>query len=115
VVNYLKQTQSLWLWLHTQELEFVRTGDISVLNLGFHGVDPARSCAAALDEIRNGDQHAAARVARHDWHNCVLDAGGEQIGSYPKGVWRSFTESRGIQERILSTKSIESKAVGPEE
>ena len=76
VVSYLKRQRSFWLWLDSQELAFVETGDLGALQTAFDEIDPQNSCTAILERIRNAkDQKEAWHLACHDWHNCVLKAG----------------------------------------
>jgi hypothetical protein len=104
VVSYLKKQRSFWLWLDSQELAFVETGDLGALQLPFDEIDPQNSCSAILERIRNAkDQKEAWHLACHDWHNCVLKAGYKRFGPYPKKAWQAFLAAYGIREQILST------------
>ncbi len=106
VVSYLKRRQSFWLWLDRQELAFFETGDVTVLQSLFDQIDPKSSCGAALEAVHKAkDQNAAWRLVCFDWHNCVLKAGEERIGPYPKDAWRSFLTEHGIREHIISTEA----------
>jgi len=104
VVSYLKRQRSFWLWLDSQVLAFVETGDLGALQMACDEIDPQNSCSAILERIRNAkDQKEAWHLACHDWHNCVLTAGYKRFGPYPTNAWRSFLAAYGIREHIKST------------
>jgi hypothetical protein len=104
VVSYLKRQRSFWLWLDSQELAFVETGDLGVLQTAFDEIDPQNSCSATLERIRNAkDQKESWHLACHDWRNCVLKAGYKRFGPYPTNAWQSFLAAYGIREHITST------------
>jgi hypothetical protein len=105
VVSYLRRQQSFWLWLDTQKLAFLETGDVGTLQSRFEDiVEPQKSCGEVVRRIRDAKSHKEAwHLACFDWHNCVLDAGDAKIGPYPKQAWQSFLAAYGIREQIGST------------
>jgi hypothetical protein len=96
VVQYLKDLQSLWLWLAQQELAFLKSGKLPQTE--YNGVG-LRMCEVRPSE----DKPRMCHEVFHGWHNCVINTVGKQLGSYPKEKWKAFLDSFGIQERIEST------------
>jgi hypothetical protein len=105
VVSYLRRQQSFWLWLDSQKLAFLETGDVGTLQSRFEDiVDPQKSCGEVLRRIRNAKNHKEGwHLTCFDWHSCVLHAGDNKIGPYPKQAWRSFLAAYGIREQIGSS------------
>jgi hypothetical protein len=104
VVSYLKRQRSFWLWLESQKLAFVETGDLGALQTAFDEIDPKSTCGTILEGIRNAkDQKTAWHLAFFDWHSCVSRASEKRRGPYPKNAWQSFLAAYGISENIKST------------
>lgn len=96
VVQYLKDLQSLWLWLAQQELAFLRSGKLPQTE--YKGVD-LRKC-----EVRNSeDKLQLCHDVSHRWHNCAINSVGKRLGSYPKEKWKAALDALGIKERLEST------------
>lgn len=96
VVQYLKDLQSLWLWLAQQELAFLKSGKLPQTE--YNGID-LRMCEVRTSE----DKPRMCHEVFHRWHNCAINTVEKQLGSYPKEKWKAFLDSFGIQERIEST------------
>jgi hypothetical protein len=104
VVRYLRRVQSLWYWIDTQQIAFLQTGDVSVLEQKYDDVDPRKSCAKPVDKIRSSQSRAeAVNAACYGWGNCVNAAGKKKIGPYPEEAWKTFLSAYAIQEHIIST------------
>lgn len=104
IVAYLIRVRRFWLWSETQQLEFIKTGQIAALSGSYDKVDPEVDCTAALQQIQKAKSQAeSSHLARFEWSNCVWDAEQKQIGFYPKDQWKAFLASYGIREKILST------------
>ncbi|MEX2147224.1 MAG: hypothetical protein WED01_09460 [Candidatus Rokuibacteriota bacterium] len=102
VVDYLKRSLALSLWLEETRLAYYQSWDEQVLGRPYGGVEPARECRAALQAV------AAARTKedRHhrveqDWHNCVNSAARRDLGAYPEPAWQAFLVAYGIRERLV--------------
>lgn len=105
VVLYVRRIQSFGLWRDTQLLAFEKSGDLSVLESQFDGINPKVSCSKVLDRIRNAEGHAeASHLGRFDWFNCVWHAESKQIGEYPKSAWEKFLSAHGIREHYIEEK-----------
>jgi len=104
VAAYLRHLQSLWLWLGSQELDFLANGNGNALEATFDGVNPKHDCKEAIDKIalaRNREE--ACELVHHDWNNCVNSIGQKRLGAYPEAVWQKFLDDNGIRVRALST------------
>ena len=97
VVIYLNNLQSFWLWQAQQELVFLKSG--TAPDTEFTGVDLDR--CQVHPETLPGTQ--ACNQAFYTWHNCADNTVREQLGEYPKHVWKAFLDAYGIQERVEST------------
>lgn len=96
VVQYLKDLQSLWLWMAQQELAFLNSGKLPQTE--YKGVD-LRIC-----EVRNSeDTRRMCHEVFHRWHNCAINSVGKRLGSYPKEKWKAALDALGIKERLEST------------
>ena len=93
VVRYLRGLQSFWLWLTQQKLAFLKSGKLPPAE--YNGLD-LRACQVSTDKAPGCSQ------IFHPWHNCANNELMKRIGSYPKGKWKAFLDSFGIQERIES-------------
>lgn len=96
VVMYLKDLQSLWLWVEEQELEFVQSSKPP--DLDYKGIDLA-SCQQHFRDARNGQ---ACQVFS-DWHSCTNELVQAKLGRYPAQNWEAFLAAYGIQEKVEST------------
>jgi hypothetical protein len=100
VVAYLRKLQSMYLWMHQQELTFLQTNDIAVLERRYGEVDPKKSCDSVIQRIRGtNDLTLRSHIARSDWYNCVLAPAQKELGPYPLDQWKSFLRAYGIQEQ----------------
>ena len=91
------------LWLEETKLEFYQSGDVNVLRRRYGEMEPARGCAAALEQVQRGIQ---SNNAQYDmvvlpWHNCVNDLFRRRLGDYPMAAWQRFLSKWGIQERLV--------------
>jgi hypothetical protein len=92
----------LWLWKETKKLEFVKTGNVSVLEQECDRVAPKQGCALVLDRIRKAENRIKAlHIEQSDWGNCVGRLIEQQVGSYPEQEWNSFLRNYGIQKHIM--------------
>jgi hypothetical protein len=102
IVAYLKTIQQFAFWRGSQELAYLRTGDVTPLESQFGGVSPKTSCAKELQGIRVApDKGTANKIARFDWVNCVWKAEMDQIGPYPKDAWQTFLAAHAIREKPI--------------
>ena len=104
IVAHLIRVRRFWLWSETQQLEFIKSGQIAALSGSYDRVDPEVDCAASLQQIREAKSQAeSSHLAQFEWSNCVWDAEQKKIGLYPKEQWKAFLASYGIREKILTT------------
>ena len=100
VVAYLRRLQSVYLWMHQQELSFLQTNDVTILEMKYGEVDPRKSCDSDIQRIRSAnDPTLRSHLVRFDWYNCVLALAQRQLGPYPLEQWKSFLHAYGIQEQ----------------
>jgi hypothetical protein len=97
VVMYLKDLQSLWLWLGRQELEFLKSGKPPENEYKDTSLE---RCQVHTETIPKAQ---ACHQIFFNWHNCVNDTMRAKLGSYPKQQWKAFLDAYGIQERVKST------------
>jgi hypothetical protein len=103
VVTWLQSSLAFSLWLEETKLEFYQSGDVNVLRRRYGEMEPARGCAAALEQVQRG---VASNNAQYDmvvlpWHNCVNDMFRRRLGDYPMAAWQHFLSKWGIQERFV--------------
>lgn len=103
VVTWTQSSLAFSLWLEETKLEFYQTADVNVLRRRYGEMDPARGCAAALEQVQRA---ATAANAQYDmvvlpWHNCVNDQFRRRLGDYPIAAWQRFLSKWGIQERFV--------------
>jgi hypothetical protein len=77
-VMYLKDLQSLWLWLGEEELEFLKSGKAP--DPEYKGTDLSRYQVISAT-LENGQ---ACHQVFFDWHKCANDLVEAELGNYPK-------------------------------
>lgn len=97
VIMYLKDLQSLWLWLGEEELEFVKSGKPP--DIEYRRTDLSR-CQVNPETLNEGQ---ACHQVFIDWHKCTNDLMQAKLGSYPKQAWDAFLAAYGIREKVEST------------
>ncbi len=97
VVAYFKNSQSLWLWIGEQKLEFLKSNKAPETEYG--GTDLSR-CQVHPETL---DRAQACHQVNYVWDNCVVQKMTKEIGAYPTAQWKAFLDAYGIQERIEST------------
>lgn len=103
VVTWLQSSLAFSLWLEETKLEFYQSADVNVLRRRYGEMEPARGCAAALEQVQRG---VVSNNAQYDmvvlpWHNCVNDLFRRRLGDYPMAAWQRFLSKWGIQERFV--------------
>ena len=91
VVRYVKERQSVWLWMARQELEFLTKG-----TLPSHEY---KDWDLSACKVSPGPTKICYRVF-YDWHNCVNDEQGRRLGPYPTDKWKAFLDAIGVEERM---------------
>lgn len=97
VVMYLKDLQSVWLWLGEQELEFLKSGKAPENEYKDANLE---RCQVHTETVPRAQ---ACHQVFFNWHNCANDIMHTKLGSYPKEQWKAFLGAYGIQERLEST------------
>jgi hypothetical protein len=92
VVRYLRDLQSLWLWIAQQQLGFRKSGKLPEAE--YNGVDLACEVHASTDKAQLCNQIV------YQWQTCANHAMMKRLGSYPKEKWKAFLDSYGIQEQL---------------
>jgi hypothetical protein len=98
VVRYLRENLKLSLWLEETRIDFYKTWNVRVLERRYSRFDPTAGCAAVLRAFRGASKDQAYKLARYDWHNCMLQYVSTTFGHYPIKAWRRFLDDYGIRE-----------------
>lgn len=102
VVDYEKKMLSFSVWLQQTRYEFYLSWNTDVLKTKYQALDSSRACAPAITQIEQAKSEAEKyKLARFNWHNCVLDAFRKQGGKYPLDAWRRFLNDYGIREKYI--------------
>ena len=101
--TWLQSSLAFSLWLEETKLEFYQSGDVNVLRRRYGEMEPARGCAAALEQVQRGISPTDAQydMVVLPWHNCVNDLFRRRLGDYPMAAWQRFLSKWGIQERFV--------------
>lgn len=100
VIDYLVKQLSLSVWMEDAKFRYYSTSDAAVLKQKPAGLYAPPSCPDVfkkLDEAKTKEEKF--QVVWHDWHNCVLDATRDKMGTYPLNSWQSFLQDFGIEEK----------------
>ena len=97
VAAYFKDSQSLWLWIGEQKLEFLKNNKAP--DTEYKATDLSR-CQVHPETL---DRAQACHQVNYVWNNCVVQTMTKELGAYPTAQWKAFLDAYGIQERIEST------------
>jgi hypothetical protein len=104
VVAYSRRSLTFSLWLEATKFAYLETGDAAVLARGYDGLEPARLCGSALEEIgRASDVETRYHLVTYKWHNCLNDAFRGRLGPYPRDAWERFLTAHAIREEVLDS------------
>lgn len=107
VVMYLKESLSFSLWSQQTRFDYYKSWHTNVLRRKYKGFDLSLACPEILEEIQKaGSKEDKYKLARHQWHNCVLHSFQSRFGIYPIQAWKHFLTAYGIKE--------ETRYIGPD-
>ncbi len=103
-VKYLRETLAFSLWIEERRLDFIKTGDLSILEQNYGQLSGKQVCPQVLAEIRaTASDRAKWNLIQYKWHNCMNLAFLDQQGfggNYLRDEWKRFLDAYGIEEVV---------------